>query len=166
LRRPEVRDCEIEPRLHLAIGGDLMGDGVNIAARLEGIARPGAICLSEDVGLLDHVAEVNADAEFDAPLRRHAGVALDEAILHLDRAAHRVDHAAELDKNAVAGAFDDAPAMGGDGGIDQIAAQAPKPRKRAVLVGAGEAAVADHVGDQDRRDLPGFGHGALTRHAE
>src|ERR1700722_20043660 len=28
--------------------GDLMGDGVNIAARLEAIAEPGAICLSED----------------------------------------------------------------------------------------------------------------------
>ena len=28
--------------------GDLMGDGVNIAARLKGIAAPGAICLSED----------------------------------------------------------------------------------------------------------------------
>ena len=28
--------------------GDLMGDGVNIAARLEGICEPGAICLSED----------------------------------------------------------------------------------------------------------------------
>jgi adenylate cyclase len=27
--------------------GDLMGDGVNIAARLEGVAKPGAICLSE-----------------------------------------------------------------------------------------------------------------------
>src|SRR5271155_415002 len=27
--------------------GDLMGDGVNIAARLEGIAAPGAICMSE-----------------------------------------------------------------------------------------------------------------------
>ena len=28
--------------------GDLMGDGVNIAARLEGVAKPGAVCLSED----------------------------------------------------------------------------------------------------------------------
>jgi predicted deacylase len=28
--------------------GDLMGDGVNIAARLEGIAEAGAICMSED----------------------------------------------------------------------------------------------------------------------
>jgi adenylate cyclase len=28
--------------------GDLLGDGVNIAARLEGVAKPGAICLSED----------------------------------------------------------------------------------------------------------------------
>jgi class 3 adenylate cyclase len=25
-----------------------MGEGVNIAARLEGVAQPGAICLSED----------------------------------------------------------------------------------------------------------------------
>jgi adenylate cyclase len=28
--------------------GDLMGDGINIAARLEGVCEPGSICLSED----------------------------------------------------------------------------------------------------------------------
>ena len=49
---PEKR---IEYRVGIHVGdvveesdGDLMGDGVNIAARLEGIAKPGAICLSED----------------------------------------------------------------------------------------------------------------------
>jgi adenylate cyclase len=48
-------DKRIEFRIGIHLGdvveetdGDLMGDGVNIAARLEGIARPGAICLSED----------------------------------------------------------------------------------------------------------------------
>ena len=110
------------------------------------------------VGLLDDVAEMNADAELDAALGRHAGVALDQAVLHFDRAAHRVDHAAELDKAAVAGALDDAPVMRGDGGIDQIAAQPPEPRQGAILVRAGEPAVADNIGDQDRRDFPGLAH--------
>ena len=70
---------------------------------------------------------MNADAELDAALGRQARVALDEAVLHFDRAAHRVDHAAELDETAVAGALDDAPVMRVDGGIDQIA---PQPRSR------------------------------------
>ena len=48
-------DRRIDFRIGIHLGdvveeadGDLMGDGVNIAARLEGIAAPGAICLSED----------------------------------------------------------------------------------------------------------------------
>jgi adenylate cyclase len=48
---PEKR---IEYRVGIHLGdvveeedGDLMGDGVNIASRLEGVAQPGAICLSE-----------------------------------------------------------------------------------------------------------------------
>ncbi len=48
-------DQRIEFRIGIHLGdvveesdGDLMGDGVNIAARLEGVAGPGAICLSED----------------------------------------------------------------------------------------------------------------------
>jgi hypothetical protein len=45
--------------------------------------------------------------------------------LYFDGAAHRVDYASKLDENAVAGALDDAPMMGGDGGINQIASQPP-----------------------------------------
>jgi adenylate cyclase len=50
---PEERRIEFRVGVHLGdvveeADGDLMGDGVNIAARLEGIAAPGAICLSED----------------------------------------------------------------------------------------------------------------------
>ncbi|HEY1454294.1 MAG TPA: FlgO family outer membrane protein [Roseiarcus sp.] len=48
-------DKRIEFRIGIHLGdvveesdGDLMGDGVNIAARLEGVCAPGAICLSED----------------------------------------------------------------------------------------------------------------------
>lgn len=49
------QDRRIEFRIGIHLGdvveesdGDLMGDGVNIASRLEGIAAPSAICLSED----------------------------------------------------------------------------------------------------------------------
>jgi adenylate cyclase len=48
-------DRRIDFRIGIHLGdvveetdGDLMGEGVNIAARLEGVAKPGAICLSED----------------------------------------------------------------------------------------------------------------------
>ena len=101
---------------------------------------------------------MNADPELDAALGRQAGVALDEAVLHLDGAAHRVDHAAELDQAAVAGSLDDAPVMHGNGGVDQVAAQRPKPRQSAIFVRAGEPAVADDIRDQDRGDFPGLAH--------
>jgi class 3 adenylate cyclase len=49
---PPERRIEYRVGVHLGdvveeSDGDLMGDGVNIAARLEGVAKPGAICLSE-----------------------------------------------------------------------------------------------------------------------
>jgi len=103
---------------------------------------------------------MNADAEFYAALGRDAGVALDEAVLHFDGAAHGVYHAAELDEAAVAGTLDNAPAMHGNGGVDQIAAQPPQTRTRPVFVRAREPAVAYNVRNQDRRDFPRFRHGA------
>jgi len=50
---PPERRIEFRVGIHVGdvveeADGDLMGDGVNIAARLEGVAKPGTICLSED----------------------------------------------------------------------------------------------------------------------
>ena len=79
-------DQRIEFRIGIHLGdvveeddGDLMGDGVNIAARLEGVAKPGAICLSEDAyrqvkSRLDH--ECQRSRRDDAEKHRRAGARL------------------------------------------------------------------------------------------
>jgi TolB-like protein/class 3 adenylate cyclase len=50
---PPERLIELRIGIHLGdvveeADGDLMGDGVNIAARLEGLGEPGGVCISED----------------------------------------------------------------------------------------------------------------------
>jgi class 3 adenylate cyclase len=67
---PVERRIELRVGVHLGdvveeSDGDLMGDGVNIATRLEGIAKPNAICLCEQAywqvkGRLDLAVPVSA----------------------------------------------------------------------------------------------------------
>jgi hypothetical protein len=112
------------------------------------------------VGFLDHVTDMNADAELKPSVLRQSGIALNQPILHFDCATHRVDHASKFDDRTVAGALDNAPVVSGDGRVGEIAAKSSKARQRSVLVGSCKPRVPDHVGDQDRRELPVFSHGA------
>jgi hypothetical protein len=118
LDRAEVRDREIEPPLHLPISllGETNRAGLGNALQSRGDIDPVAHQVA--VGLLDDVAQMNADAELDASLGRHAGIAFDHAVLNFDGAAHRIDHAAKLDDRAVACALDDEPMMRSDRRVD------------------------------------------------
>jgi hypothetical protein len=77
----------------------------------------------------------------------NARVALDHGVLHFERAAHRVDDAAELNHAAIAGALDDPAMMHGDCGVNQIAAQRTQSRQSSIFVHAREPAIADHIRD-------------------
>src|SRR5436190_511633 len=80
------------------------------------------------------IADIDPDAELDAPINRNCGIALVHATLDLDRAAHRVDDAGEFDQCAVAGGLDDAAAMLGDLRIDQRDAVRFQIAQRAFVI--------------------------------
>ncbi len=101
----------------------------------------------------DHIAEVDPDPETEALVLWEIGVAVDHALLHFDRPAHRFDRAGELDQETVAGGLDDAAAMPGDAGIDQIAPARFEPSERPFLVRAHQARIAGDVGSDDRGHL-------------
>jgi len=160
LRCAEIGDLEVEPLLHLTIGVLGKTDRAGLRDAFEPRGNVDAVAHQVAVAFLDNIAEMNSDAIFDAPLGRHTGVALDEAVLHLDGAAHGVHHAPELDDRAVSGALDDAPVMNRDDGVDEIAAQGSQARKNAILVRSREPAIPDDIRNQNRRELPGLAHRA------
>ena len=87
LRRAEIADRQIEPSLDLPIGVLGETDRAGLRDALQPRGDIDAVAHEIAVALLDNVAQMNADAELDPPLGRQAGVALDHAVLHFDRAS-------------------------------------------------------------------------------
>jgi hypothetical protein len=101
---------------------------------------------------------MDANAKLDAALGWKTGVALAHAVLQLDGAAHSIDGAPELDENAISRPLNDAAVMQSDGGVEQITAERPQPRKRLLLIGTGKLAVSDYVRRKNRREFSGLRH--------
>ena len=111
--------------------------------------------VAENVALVDDdVADIDADAEFDAAVGRHIGVPFGHLALDFDGAAHRVDDAGELGQQTVAGGLDDAAAVLADPEIDDFAPVRLQPGERLLLVGAHQPAVAGDIGRQNGRQPP------------
>ena len=121
LRRAQIVDGEIEPRFHLPIGVLRQTDGTGLGHSFQARSDIDTVAHQVAVALLDHVAEMNADAVLNPALRRKPRVALRHSILHLDGATNGVDNASELNEDAIARPLNDATVVYGDGRIDQIA---------------------------------------------
>ena len=147
----KIADHKIKAPLDLPIGVLRQADRPGLGDSLETRGDIDAVAHQVSIALFDHVAEMNADPEFDAALGRQAGVALHEFVLQLDRAAYGVDHAAKFDDEAVARALDHASAVDGDRRLDQVASQRAQTRQDPILVGARQARVADDIGHENRR---------------
>ena len=113
--------------------------------------------VAEDVVALDDdVAEIDADAEPNALLVGHFGLAVEHAALHLGGAAHGVDNAGKFRQQPVAGGLDDATMVLGDLRIDQLPAMCLEAFERAFLVRTHQARIAGHIGE-DRGKTAGRG---------
>ncbi len=130
-------------------------------------ARGDVDAVAVDVAaVLDDVAEVDADAEGDAPALGQRGVARAELGLHGHRRGERVDDGVEARQHGVAGGVHHAPAVPGDGGVDDVEVGG-QGAVGGVLVLARQAAVAGDVGVEDggepARQAFFVGHGGAVR---
>ena len=128
----EIGDIHIEPTAHLPIGVLGEADRAWLRDAFQPRGHVHSVAHQIAIAFFDDVTQVYADPELDAALRRQARIAFDHAVLHLDGAAHGVNHAAKLDEAAVASPLDDASVMQGDGRVEQVAAQRPEARERAI----------------------------------
>ena len=141
----------LEPQVELA--GDLVVDRRRDqdAARLREALEPRRDVdpvAQQVVALDDDLAKVDADAE-EHPLRLgQRFVARLQRVLDLDRAAHRVDNAAELGEYRVTRRADDAAVVERDDPIDDGAVRR-EYAQRVLFVLADKSAVADRVGRED-----------------
>lgn len=107
--------------------GDLLGDGVNIAARLEGLADPGGICVSRSVyeqvanKLSVQFADIGEQQVKNIPTPIHAYVVA-VALPHEQTRTTKKERPALLPAAAVLAAV---AVLGGAGGIYWILAQTP-----------------------------------------
>ena len=120
LRRAEIANLKIEPRPDLPVSVLRQTDRARLGDSLQPSRDIYAVAHEVAVGFLDDVADMDSDPELDLPVLGDSRIALNEAALNFEGAAHRIDRAAELDNAPVAGPFDHAAPVCGDGRVEQL----------------------------------------------
>ncbi len=117
----QILEGEAQLVLHVIAHGARDANAAGLGQSLQ--PRGDVDAVAEDIlAVDDDVAEIDADAQVDAAIRRQVGVALGHAALNLDGAAHGIDDAGEFDEQPVARRLDDAALMLGDLRVDEVLA--------------------------------------------
>jgi hypothetical protein len=96
----EIDEPFLQAVTHLPVGVLGETDGAGFGDAFQSRGDVDTVAHQVAVALLDHIAEMDTDAEFDTPLGWKTGIALDHAVLHLEGAANSIDDAAELNEDA------------------------------------------------------------------
>ena len=145
---PEVLEREAELVEHLVAYRPADTDLPRQRQRLQ--ARRDIDAIPENVVAVDNdVADVDAEAKFEAVFGGHARIAIDHSPLHVDRAANGIDHTGKLEQQTIAGRLDNPAAKFGDLGVDQVAPVRLQRRERAAFVLLHETGIARHIGRDD-----------------
>jgi hypothetical protein len=156
----QILEGEVELVAHLLVRRAAEADAAGLGQGFQ--PRREIDPVAEDVAVVeDDVAEVDPDAELDAPGGRDIGVAFGHAVLDFDRAAHRVDDAAKLHQQAVAGGLDDAAMVLGDLRVAQLAPDRLQRGERAFLVRPHQPRPAGDIGGEDRHEAACRDHAVL-----
>jgi len=96
--RAEIGNHGVKPRSHLTVGvfGDV--DTPRFGNAFQSRGDIDAIVHQIAIALLNDIADMNADAELDTAIWRHAHIALDHSVLDLDGTLHSVNHTTELNE--------------------------------------------------------------------
>src|SRR5215469_1035722 len=103
------------------------------------------------VTLADDVADIDADAKLD-PLLRRVCIPQPQLFLNFSSAEHAFHYTWKLDKEAVAHRSEDVSAMRGNSRFDDARSDLFQSRECALFVGLHQAAIADHVRNENCRE--------------
>ncbi len=129
---------------------DSAGD-VNLARLREPFQASGDVdAVAVNVVIIgDHIAGIDADAQPDPTIAVGGGIIPAQSLLDLEPAGNGICRAVEFGKKSVTHGADQAAAMLGDLGLDQILCVIINLSMCSRLVDTHQSAVADDIGKQD-----------------
>ena len=126
---------EVEPTVHVIANAARYADSADRTCRFEPCSDVDAIAMQVRA-IWNHITDVDAYSEADAPIRRLVAVVHPNLLLHLDRTSHRAIDAVERDQQRVAAGLHHSSAALPDRRVDQRAPQCAQTPQCAGIIEA------------------------------